>query len=202
MKIKSNDRFPRVTHTAVVDLIGKLMTWDSPYAQPARELAARLPYGKLFILLHAMRRWYSGQTMAHTIAELRPWLRVGVMQLEPENVIGIYRGFKVPKWSPLLMESPGSRVELDVTRNRGVSSWTTREDTPNRFSGTDNERVGVIVKLTNAMESVPILAPPSHTELWFNELYTYIIGTSFRPKEGEYVLLGPKVEVEIVRIKR
>jgi hypothetical protein len=58
------------------------------------------------------------------------------------------------------------------------------------------------VKLIDHEGVKPLLAPPEHTAPWFNALYEKAIGTSFRPKESEYLISAPSLRVEVVRVKR
>lgn len=200
-RIKSNDRYVSPTKAHVADLMTNIETWNSPHREKALAMASEMSPPKLFEVLHGMRRWYTGQTMAKKLVEHNEAL-TKVMKLEPKDVVGIFRGFKVPKDSPLAQAKPGDTLELDVTRNRGISSWSTSEQAVNRFSGGGNGKVGLNVKLLSSDGVKPLLAPPSHTEPWFNELYSHVIGKSFRPTEGEYLISAPKIHVEVMRVKR
>lgn len=155
----------------------------------------------LFELLHGMRRWYSGQTMIGKLIEHHDAL-ADVMDLDPDDAKGVFRGFKVPNDHELARSSVGDITTIPVTRNRGVSSWSTKQELTNRFSGGGNGKTGLIVKLVDTDGVRPLLAPPSHTEPWFNQMYDATIGKSFRPNEHEYLLQAPRVKVEIVRVKK
>jgi hypothetical protein len=200
-RIKSNDRYVSPTKAHVAGLMQSIESWESPHREKALSFASELSPPKLFEVLHGMRRWYTGQTMAKKLVEHNEALSK-VMKLEPKDVVGIFRGFKVPKDSPIAQAKPGDTLELDVTRNRGLSSWSTNEQAVNRFSGAGNGKVGLNVKLVGSDGVKPLLAPPSHTEPWFNELYSRAIGKSFRPTEGEYLISAPKIRVEVLRVKR
>jgi hypothetical protein len=130
-----------------------------------------------------MRRWYSGATMAGGLKGSYHVLS-HVMDLSPSDAKNVFRGFKVDSDSSLLTGlHEGDRISLDVTRNGGVSSWTTHEAAANKFSGGGNGKVGIVVQLASTQGIRPILAPPDKTEKWFNQLYNYIIGSSWRPTE-------------------
>ena len=124
------------------------------------------------------------------------------MKLEPEDALGSFRGFKVDNDNPIAASKPGDRLTLPVTRNHGFSSWSATEAPTNRFSGGGKGKTGLIVKLVDAKGITPVLAPPQHTSPWFNELYAHAIGSSFRPKEDEYLISAPSVRVEVVRVKK
>jgi hypothetical protein len=189
------------TRTNVNAMVAKVQSWESPHAERAQQFMEEVGPARLFDLLHSTRRWYSGGTRAHNIAEHRDALKE-VMKLEPKDALGVYRGFKVDRDNPLAALKQGERLTLDVTRNKGISSWTTTEAAANKFSGAGNGKVGLIIKLVGHDGIEPILAPPTHTEPWFNELYGHVIGKSWRPTEHEYLIRAPKVDVEVVRVKR
>ncbi len=202
MKIKSNDRMPPRTKANIEQLVGQVHSWDSPHRDEAVKFMEEATPAGLFDMLHGMRRWYSGQTMARKLLDKRDSLS-SVMKLDPKDAVGSFRGFKVPKDSSLATSvEVGQQLTLPVTRNHGFSSWTTSQDAANKFSGAGKGKIGLVVKLVDAHGITPVLAPPSHTEPWFNELYSKVIGSSFRPKEGEYLVAAPSVKVEVVRVKR
>lgn len=200
-KIKSNDPMPPRTKANVNAMMESLRTWDSPHKEQALQFAEKVTPVGLFELLHGMRRWYSGQTMTRVLHEKRDALS-SVMQLKPTAAKGAYRGFKVPKDNPLAKVQVGQTIKLDVTRNRNISSWSLTEAPTNKFSGGGKGKVGLIVKLVDTKGATPLLAPPEKTAPWFNEMYSHLIGTSFRPKEQEYLISGPSLKVEVVRVKR
>ena len=201
VKIKSNDRMPAMSRANITAFMDNIRSWDSPHREASIRLAEKMSERNLFELMHSIRRWYTGQTMAKNLIKYNSTLR-GFMQLSPEDAVGSYRGFKVPNDDPLAKASPGDKISIPVTRNRGISSWSTNEEPTNRFSGGGKGKTGIIVRLVSGKGIKPILAPPSHTEKWFNELYARTIGHSFRPKENEYLIAAQKVGVEIVRIKK
>lgn len=201
MKIKSNDRMPARTKANVSALQQHIENWDSPHKEEAQKFVQEVSPEELFDMLHSMRRWYSGQTMGNNLRKHRDVLS-GAMRLEPEAALGIYRGFKVPNDNPLAQAKPGETLVLSVTRNKGLSSWTTSQEASNRFSGGGNGKTGLIVRLSDVAGVTPLLAPPSHTKPWFNALYAHAIGKSFRPTEGEYLVAAPEVKVEVVRVKK
>jgi hypothetical protein len=200
-RIKSNDRMPPRSAALVEAFLDEIRSWPSPHKKAALAFASKVGPARLFELLHAIRRWYSGQTMARLIHSGRAHLGE-VMALAPRDAVGAYRGFKVDKGHPLASRSPGDRVTIPVTRNHGFSSWSTSESLTNRFSGGGKGKVGLIVKLTSPQWVTPVIAPPERTKEWFNQLYRLIIGDSFRPTEGEYLIHAPKYCAEIVRVKK
>lgn len=199
--VKSNSRMPPRTKANINALVQQVESWDSPHKQEALQFLSKNSPEKVFEMLHSMRRWYSGQTMARAIANHRGSLQE-VMHLDPKDALGVYRGFKVDKNSPLANIQVGQKLDLEVTRNHGFSSWSTSQEAVNRFSGGGKGKVGIVVKLDDHQGITPVLAPPTHTSPWFNEMYAHVIGKSFRPKEGEYLIQAPKVSVEVIRVKR
>ncbi len=200
-KIKSNDRMPARSRANVEHLLEQIATWRSPHRKKSWDFAWQVGPANLFEMLHSMRRWYSGQTMVRKVASYRPVLQ-SVMALDPRSAVGCYRGFKVPKSSPLANLERGDTFTLPVSLNHGFSSWTLREDAAHKFSGKSRTHVGLVVRLLDARGATPILAPTERTAPWFNALYALVIGTSFRPKEAEYVIGGKRLRVQVVRVKR
>ena len=201
VKIKSNDRMASPTGVNLAAFMGAIHSWTSPHKKRALELATQMSEKKLFELMHSIRRWYTGQTMAKNLIKYNDVLSQ-FMRLKPEDAVGSYRGFKVPNDDPLAKSAPGDEFILSVTRNRGISSWSTNEKPTHRFSGGGKGKTGLIVRLIDGKAIMPILAPPSHTEKWFNELYGLTIGHSFRPKENEYLIFAQKVRVKVIRVKK
>ena len=201
MKIKSNDRMPARTPRAIEAFLQRIRTWQSPHRAHALAFAKRVGPRRLFELLHAIRRWYSGQTMARLIHAHRGVAQLA-MDLSPRHAVGVYRGFKVPTDHRLAQAQPGQRVAIGVTRNHGFSSWTTNRAITNRFSGASRGKVGIVVQLASGQGIVPVLAPPARTRTWFNALYSHVIGDSYRPTEGEYLIRAPKFVARIIRVKR
>lgn len=62
--------------------------------------------------------------------------------------------------------------------------------------------MGLVVKLLGGRNIRTFLAPPSHTDPWFDSLYKRTMGRAFRYKEHEFALCADRVEVEVVRVKR
>jgi len=201
VKIKSNDRMPAPTRLNLAAFMDAIHDWNSPHRKPVLALASKMSEENLFELMHSIRRWYTGQTMAKNLIKYNDVLSQ-FMRLDPSDAVGSYRGFKVPNDDPMAKLSPGDKLVLNVTRNRGISSWSTNEEPTHRFSGGGKGKTGIIVKLIDGKGIKPILAPPSHTEKWFNEFYSMAIGQSFRPKENEYLIAAPKVRVEVIRVKK
>lgn len=200
-KIKSNDRMPARSKKNVDAMRAQLESWDSPHKEDAMKFLNEVTPGTLFEMLHSARRWYSGQSMGGTLVKNQEHF-AKAMKLDPESAIGVYRGFKVDKDSPLAALSPGDKITIPVTRNGGLSSWSVSEAATNKFSGASKDKVGLIVKLVGGKDLKPVLAPPEHTEPWFNEMYSHLIGKSWRPTEGEYLVHSPEVNIEIVKVKR
>lgn len=192
---------PARTKGNIAALMGDLHALDDSDKQKALEFGERASPPVLFDVMHAMRRWYSGQTMARKLVEHRELLR-GVMDIEPKDAVGVFRGFKVPNDNPLAKAQAGDKLTLGVTRNHEISSWTTDQNLANRFSGGGKGKTGLIVKLVDHEGIEPILAPPSRTKPWFNKAYEQAIGTSFRDKKHEYLIKAPEVEVEVMRVKK
>jgi hypothetical protein len=200
-KIKSNDRMPPRTKANIAHLINGLQSLPDEHKEEAVKFVERVTPTGLFDIMHSMRRWYSGGTMARKLLEHNDAMST-VMKLEPKDAVGVFRGFKVPNDNPLAKLEVGQRLTLDVTRNHGISSWTMAEAPAHKFSGGGNGKTGLVVKLIDHKGITPILAPPQRTEEWFNALYEKTIGKSFRPKEEEYLIAAPKVRVEVVRVKK
>ena len=200
VKIKSNDRMIR-SKTHVDRMMKAIETWPSPHRNQALAFARRLSPPNLFELLHAIRRWYSGQTMARLIRKHRPALS-HAMELSPRAVVGVWRGFKVPLNHPLARVEEGTKLRLRVVRNHGFSSWSATEAPVHRFSGKSPGKIGLVVRLVHPGSAVPVLAPPKRTSAWFNALYERVIGRSFRPTEDEYLMTGSPIMVRVVRVKR
>jgi hypothetical protein len=197
--IKSNDRMPARSFVNIQQMVHEVA--NGPHSSRALDFMLRTSPRDLFEILHSIRRWYSGQTMARSLRAYRDVLR-DVMRLDPCDVIGVYRGFKVSKDDPLAHSKPGDRKTLGVTRNHGFSSWSLTEAPTHRFSGASAGKVGLVVRLLASKGVEPVLAPPERTARWFNSLYEAAIGHSFRPTEQEYLIYAPRVTVEIVRVKR
>ncbi len=199
--VKSNDRMLPRTKANVTDLENRIRCWNSPHRRQAAAFMERIGPERLYEILHGMRRWYSGQTMTGALIRHRDTL-AEVMRLDPAATKGVFRGFKVPKDDPLAQKQPGETVTLPVARNHGISSWSTSRELTNRFSGGGKGKVGLIVQLVDPAGTQPLIAPPAKTRPWFNALYSEIIGRSFRPGEGEYLIRAPAVRVKIVQVKR
>lgn len=199
--IKSNDRMAHPTKSNVSEMMKKIESMDPKHRQKAIDFANKMGSPQLFTLLHSMRRWYSGQTMARRILSHRDSLSE-VMRLDPADAKGVYRGFKVPKDDQLATLKVGDKITLPVTRNHGFSSWSTSLAATHKFSGGGKGKVGIIIKLIDTKGVKPVLAPPEHTEQWFNSLYEAAIGKSFRPKEGEYLIAAPKIRAQVVAVKK
>ncbi len=199
--IKSNDRMPARTRCNIDHVIASIDTLPKSYRPHAHAFAERVTPLGLFEILHSMRRWYSGQTMARKLLAHRAEL-AEVMDLDPDDVVGVYRGFKVPNDNPLASVVLGAVIRLPVKLNHSFSSWSTTEAPTHRFSGGGRGKTGLVVQLVDGRGTRPVLAPPNRTRPWFNALYAAAIGTSYRPTEGEYLIAAPTVRVKIVRVKR
>jgi len=199
-RIKSNDRMPSRSDANIQDFLDDLYDWRSAHRDTALDFAEDVGPDQAFELLHAIRRWYSGQTMARLIHAYRPILRE-VMAIEPEDAVGLYRGFKVDVDNVLADADEGEVFTIPVARNHGFSSWSTSPSVVDRFSGSGRGKVGIVVRLEGPEWITPVLAPPEATAPWFNALYARVIGSSFRPTEGEYLIYGTKFSGEIVRVK-
>lgn len=201
MKIKGNSRMPSRTKENIAHFQDAIEQLPKKHREKARDFADSIGPLGLFEVMHGIRRWYSGQTMARKILSHREDL-MSAMDLDPSDAIGLYRGFKVPTDSRLAGSEEGDEVSLPVSRNHGFSSWSISEEATNRFSGGGKGKVGLIVKLIDEKNVVPVLAPPERSEAWFNALYTAAIGKAYRQTEGEYLIKGSPLTVEIVRVKK
>jgi hypothetical protein len=201
VKIKSNDRMPAPTQRNIAHFTDAIATLPGAQRIHAEHFAKEVGARGVFEILHSMRRWYSGQTMARKLLAHYDALRE-VMDIEPCHAVGVYRGFKVPIDNPLAKLEVGQELALPVRLNHGFSSWSTTEGPTHLFSGGGKGKVGLIVQLVDDHGITPVLAPPNRTRPWFNALYAKAIGTSFRPKEGEYLIAARKVRVRVVRVKR
>jgi hypothetical protein len=200
-KIKSNDRMPARSYAQLQTFVDHVANMPGGQREEALHFMGSVSPHDLFEILHSMRRWYSGQTMARALLSYREDLR-SVMKIEPKDALGVYRGFKVDKGDPLAGVRPGDCRCIPVTRNHGFSSWSLTEAPTHRFSGAGNGKVGLVVKLVESQGVRPVLAPPERTAPWFNALYQYAIGTSFRPTEGEYLIAATRICIEVVRVKK
>lgn len=200
-KIRSNAPMAPRTRANVLALEQIVRDMRPPHRAPAIRFMELLGPAGLFEVLHCMRRWYSGQTMARRLALYRPQLSTA-MALRSRDVLGVYRGFKVPVRSDLARLRVGDRVRLPVTRNHGYSSWSSTEAPTHKFSGGGRGKVGLVVRLAGGRDVTPVIAPAERTAPWFNALYEVAIGRSFRPTEGEYLIASPEVLVDVVRVKR
>ena len=201
LKVKSNDRMPPRSFEHLQGFVDQIANMPGAQREEALLFMGSVSPHDLFEILHSMRRWYSGQTMARALLSYREDLRP-VMKIEPKDALGIYRGFKVDKDDPMAGVRPGDRRCIPVTRNHGFSSWSLTEAPTHRFSGAGKGKVGLVVKLVDHQGVRPVLAPPERTAPWFNALYQYAIGTSFRPTEGEYLIAAPRICIEVVRVKK
>lgn len=201
MRIKSNARMPPRTRANIEHFTNCIRALPKPLREEAACFQQQVTPVGLFEILHSMRRWYSGQTMARRLLAYRDHLRQ-VMDLEPSDVVGVFRGFHAPRDSKLAVIVPGQMITLPVKRNHGFSSWSTTEAPVHRFSGASRDQVGLVVRLVDEHGVTPVLAPPERTVGWFNRLYERCIGTSFRRGEREYLIAAPRVRVEVVRVKR
>lgn len=167
----------------------------------AEALLARMGSRDLCLALHAMRRWYSNQCapIARRLIDARYGL-ASAMDLSPP--VGAFRGFKVDRGSRLALMNVGDRVVIPVTRNGACSSWTACRSKANLFSGAGRGKTGIVVRLVSGAGVTCFIAPPSHSEPWFDALYSKTMGRAFRFKEQEFAICSDAVTVEIVAIKR
>lgn len=200
-KIKSNSRMPSRTKENIAHFDEVAQTLSAEHKKPAVAFSKKVSPAHVFEIMHSMRRWYSGQTMARKLLAHRDDLK-GVMKLDPKDVVGVYRGFKVPKDNPLANATVGQKLTIPVTRNHGFSSWSTTEAPTHKFSGGGKGKVGLVVRLIDKKGITPVLAPPEQTKPWFNAFYAASIGKAYRPTEGEYLISAPSVHVEVVRVKK
>lgn len=184
----------------IIDVINKMRGDNKEHAL---DLLDNLGPKTLCQVLHGIRRWYSSQNgnVAWKVIPHRTAL-MEAMDLRPEAVLGVYRGFKVFNDDKLADCEPGDIVTIPVTRNGSCTSWTTHEKIAHRFSGASKERTGLVVTLADTKGVKPFIAPPEFSEPWFNKIYRETMGKSFRHKEGEFVVYAKKITVEVLRVKR
>lgn len=184
----------KIIDVVIDDFRGKTMT-------TVVDFACDIGPTNLCRVLHAMRRWYSYNTWnaAKKILPFRAQLEDAMDLSAP---IGAFRGFKVDKNSPMAALEEGEVISLPVTRNGGCTSWTLERGMADRFSGASKGKTGLVVKLVSERGVEAFIAPPSHSEPWFNKLYENTMGRSFRFNEQEYAIYGKRLTVEVVRVKR
>ncbi len=201
-------RMPPCSSTGCPTEVGSMLDgiFDLPPRArgPALALAADIGATELCTVLHAMRRWYSYNCWnnAKKILPHAGALSPG-MDLDPRRAVGAYRGFRVPKGSSFVTDfEEGDVLSLPVERNGGCSSWTMSRAKANLFSGSAKTYSGIVIQLEDARGVRPFIAPPSHSESWFNELYARTMNRAYRFSEEEYAIYGKKLTVRIVAIKR
>lgn len=182
-----NSDFATLLRTAVVLVSLALILYATGQYQPLSSIS---PRSYLFLALSGLA------TGASWLCYFR------ALKLEPRDVRGVYRGFKVDKREPLASVRVGESIILPVTRNHGFSSWSLTERPTHRFSGAGKGRIGLVVRLQDVRGVTPVLAPPHKTSRWFNAMYLEVIGKSFRPKEEEYLIAAHRIHVTVVRVKR
>lgn len=193
--------FPKCNQNDINDIMKVVNTFrGNNYKEIMRFIDEVTPRG-LCILLHSLRRWYSSQSAGSAYRILKYHKALSKV-MDYSAPIGIYRGFKVKKDDPLLINlKEGDVIKLPVTRNGSNSSWTETIKVANKFSGSNKEKIGIIIKLISDKNVKVFIAPPYKTKKWFNLLYEKTMGRSFRFKEKEYAINGTPLEVRVVKIK-
>jgi hypothetical protein len=199
MPTKGNAPMPSCNKADQEAILSVMRTFRGDKHAAAERFRALLGDKELCVLMHSLRRWYTSWSTGSKLRGYRMVLST-VMDLNPP--IGVFRGFKVPVDDPLARVVPGARLTLPVTRNGGCSSWTTKRELANKFSGASRGKVGLVVKLVGGRNVQAFIAPPERTVGWFNELYTRTMSGSHRNTEHEYTIYAPRVEVEVVCVKR
>lgn len=194
-------RMPRCSQADIEPLLDAVERLRGDNYDDAMDFVEKVSPKGLCEILHGMRRWYSNQTwaVAQKVIAYHDALQT-VMDLEPP--IGAYRGFKVDKGHPMYHAVVGGMWKIPVDRNGSCSSWTLTRADANKFSGKGKGKVGIVVKLVGGDDMVVFIAPPSRTEQWFNRVYEWTMGRSFRFTENEYALCCDSVVAEVVDIKR
>lgn len=195
-------RMPACNKEQIDQIMNVVHSFHGKNRLQAEEFANLMGHKRLCIILHAMRRWHGagwGWNSAKKILGAKDVL-FRVMDLDPPY--GSYRGFKVDRDSEYSELKIGDTATIPVTRNRGCSSWTTKRDLANKFSGATKEKVGLVVKFLGGKDVETFLAPPSHSVGWFNDLYKRTMGESHRFSEHEFAICSKDIKVEIVAVKR
>lgn len=207
MPWKGNAPMPPCNKAQQQEIIDAVARLRGAGRQAAEDLLDDMGAEELCRVLHAMRRWYSYNcwNAAKKILPHRKKL-TAAMDLDPEDVVGVYRGIRVPQNHELAEVDPRDEVKLSMDRggdrNGGCSSWTLQRKFANRFSGKQPGKVGLVVRIVDPLGSKPFIAPPSRSAPWFNTLYKATMGESFRFNEMEYALQGKWQLVEVVAVKR
>lgn len=192
---------PRCTARDVRKITAAIEAMRGARRSSARAFAAEVTPRGLCEILHAMRRWYSFNTgaMARRILKHHAALSK-VMDLGLP--VGAWRGFHLPRTRDCPALRAGREGDLPVTRNGACSSWTADRARADQFSGASRRNVGVVVELLGGDDARAFIAPVSHTEPWFNDLYAAAIGRSFRWKEEEFAIHAEWLRVRIDAVKR
>lgn len=193
--------FPKCNKNDVTDIMKVVNTFRGEnYKNIMRFIDEVTPQG-LCIILHSLRRWYSSQSAGSAYKILRYHNALSKV-MDYSAPIGIYRGFKVKKDNPILENiKKGDIIKIPVTRNGSNSSWAETIKVANKFSGSNKEKTGIVIKLVSNKNVKVFIAPPYKTKKWFNLLYEKTMGRSFRFKEKEYGINGTPLEVQIVKVK-
>ena len=199
---KKNYRMPSCNGCETNDVMSVVHSLRGTAKRDALQMVEEIGERELCLVLHAMRRWYSYNTWnaAKKIIPHMDALARG-MNLDPDDVVGAYRGFRVPRDHHILDFEEGDVISLPVVRNGGCSSWTLSREKANLFSGASREQAGIVIRLAESRNVEPFIAPPSRSENWFNQLYERSMNRSFRFNEEEYAIYGTKLICEIVAIK-
>lgn len=190
----------------ISDLIDKLLP-----IQKSQALKFIQKHGikKLCVIIYSIRGWYSAWSYSHAERLYKNYNALNeIMDLKPP--LGLVRGMRIyrnnKKENDIKIEDlenwkEGDVICLSVTRNRGVASFTKNMKIARKFSGKTKKYAGLLVKLEDLpCDGKVLLAPPSKTKKWFNNLYRELIGTSFREKEEEYVIKSDKIKIKILKI--
>jgi len=199
--VKPNAVMPSCGGSDQQEVLDVIATLRGETRRQCERLAEALGAHELCRVLHAIRRWYTGQSWAcaRVILAHRGALSKA-MDLRPP--VGAYRGFKVPRTSPLAQSTVGAKIVLPVKLNGGCSSWTLGRSLADRFSGSPQGKVGLVVRLASGEGVQTFVAPPERCAPWFNTLYARTMGTSHRHKEREVAIFAKRVHVEVVAVKR
>lgn len=202
MPTKGNALMPACNAKDQAKILAAIATLRGEGRASAMVLCESIGAKALTTVLHAMRRWYSAQgwSSASKLLQWRAELGSGAMQLHAP--VGAYRGFKVPKSSPLAQLKEGDEFELHVHLNGGCSSWTLQRTFAHRFSGRSSEKTGLIVQLADADRAHAFIAPPSRSASWWNALYEKTMSRSFRFNEQEFGVFGRTLTARVVEVKR
>lgn len=106
---------PTPTTARVAEFAEDVYALSPKYRSQALAVADAFSFEELFVVVHSMRRWYNGQTMAGALEAHRRVVEC-CMDLNPQHAVGAYRGFKVAslvKFANALNVRPFDLLRID-----------------------------------------------------------------------------------------